>query len=224
MRAISAIFVTSLIVGFSGALMPGPVSMVTISQSAHEGFWAGPLVTGGHALAELAAVAALAMGLGRLFKRSLVAGLIGLLGGGFLLWMGLDIARSAWQGMALQVEPKEMGGLTSFGSVAGGLLASISNPYWVVWWATVGASYVAVALRSGWLGVGSFYFGHILADLSWNSLLAFIVASGQRVLSPRLYQGVLLVCGLILVVLSLYFIYAGVGFLRGKSLEEREAT
>lgn len=218
MRALFALFVTSLIVGFSGALMPGPVSMVTISQSTRHGFWAGPLVTAGHAMAEIAAVAALAMGLGKVFKRGLVAGVIGLLGGGFLLWMGADIARSGWVGIALELEPGEMG-VGAFGSVGAGVLASISNPYWVVWWASVGASYVVLALRKGPLGLGAFFLGHILSDLSWNSLLALLIASGRGFLSLSFYRGVLVVCGLILVALAIYFIYSGLGFLGGKPVE-----
>ena len=198
--------------------------MVTISQSARYGFWAGPLVTAGHAMAEIAAVAALAMGLGKVFKRSLIAGLIGLLGGGFLLWMGVDIARSGWVGIGVELEPEEMGGLTAFGSVGAGVLASISNPYWVVWWASVGAGYVVLALRRGLPGLGAFFSGHILSDLSWNSLLAFLIASGRGFLSLSFYRGLLVVCGLILVALAIYFIYSGFGFLRGKPVEEREAT
>jgi len=192
--------------------------MVTISQSARHGFWAGPLVTAGHAMAEVAAVAALAMGLGKVFKRSLVAGLIGLLGGGVLLWMGVDIARSGWVGIALELEPGEMG-VGAFGSVGAGVLASISNPYWVVWWASVGAGYVVMALRRGLPGLGAFLSGHILSDLSWNSLLAFLIASGRGLLSVSFYRGVLVVCGLILVALAIYFIYSGFGFLRGKPVE-----
>jgi threonine/homoserine/homoserine lactone efflux protein len=223
-RALFALFVTSLIVGFSGALMPGPVSMVTISQSARHGFWAGPLVTAGHAMAEVAAVAALATGLGKVFKRSLVAGLIGLLGGGFLLWMGVDIASKGWVGIALELEPGEMGSLTALGSVGAGVLTSIANPYWVVWWASVGASYVVLALRRGLPGLGAFFSGHILSDLSWNSLLAFLIASGRGFLSQSFYRGVLVVCGLILVALAIYFIYSGFGFLRGKPVEIEEGA
>jgi len=192
--------------------------MVTISQSTRHGFWAGPLVTAGHAMAEIAAVAALAMGLGKVFKRGLVAGVIGLLGGGFLLWMGADIARSGWVGIALELEPGEMG-VGAFGSVGAGVLASISNPYWVVWWASVGASYVVLALRKGPLGLGAFFLGHILSDLSWNSLLALLIASGRGFLSLSFYRGVLVVCGLILVALAIYFIYSGLGFLGGKPVE-----
>jgi threonine/homoserine/homoserine lactone efflux protein len=213
---LAAIFTTSLVVAFSGTLMPGPLLTVTVSQSAKRGFWQGPLLILGHAIVELALVLALTAGLSRLLKQKAVAGLIGLLGGAFLLWMGLDIARSAWWGtVSLSLTSAERSG-AQVGPVAAGALVSISNPYWVLWWATVGVSYVALALRQGPLGLGYFYVGHILADLSWYSLVAFVITAGRRLMSQPVYRGILLVCGLFLVALSIYFIYSGVNFLRGK--------
>lgn len=216
MTKLAAIFTTSLMVGFSGTLMPGPLLTVTINQSAQRGFWQGPLLILGHAIAELALVLALAAGLSHLLKRKAVAGLIGLLGGAFLLWMGLDIARSAWCGaVSLSLVSAERSG-AQVGPVVTGVLVSVSNPHWVLWWATVGVSYVALALRQGPLGLGSFYVGHILADLSWYSLVAFVITAGRSLLSQPIYQGILLFCGLFLIALSIYFIYSGINFLRGK--------
>jgi threonine/homoserine/homoserine lactone efflux protein len=215
-NTLAAIFTTSLVVGFSGTLMPGPLLTVTISRSAQRGFWQGPLLILGHVIAELAIVLALTAGLSRLLKRKAVAGLIGLVGGAFLLWMGLDIARSAWWGtVSLSLAGAERSG-AQVGPVMAGALVSVSNPYWVLWWATVGVSYVALALRQGPLGLGSFYAGHILADLSWYSLVAFVITAGRSLLSQPIYRGILLICGFFLIALSIYFIYSGLNFLRGK--------
>jgi threonine/homoserine/homoserine lactone efflux protein len=216
-NTLAAIFTTSLVVCFSGALMPGPLLTVTVSRSAQRGFWQGPLLILGHAIAELAIVLALTAGLGRLLKRKAVAGLISFLGGGFLLWMGLDIARSAWWGtVSLNLASAEGRSGVQMGPVVAGALVSLSNPYWILWWATVGVSYVALALKQGSLGLGSFYVGHILADLSWYSLVAFVITVGRSLLSQPVYRGILLVCGFFLIALSVYFIYSGVNFLRGK--------
>ncbi len=211
------IFTTSLIVGFSGALMPGPLLTVVISGSARRGFWEGPALVLGHAVAEALIVVGLAAGLSRLLKRNLVAGIIGLLGGAFLLWMGFDIASSAWWGtVSLEQAAGAEAGL-QLGSIVTGIVVSISNPYWILWWATVGASYVVLSLARGPLGLGSFYLGHILSDLSWYSLVALLIARGKTLLSQPVYRVILLVCGFFLMALSIYFIYSGIGFLRGKS-------
>jgi threonine/homoserine/homoserine lactone efflux protein len=215
-NTLAAIFTTSLLVGLSGTLMPGPLLTVTINQSAQRGFWQGPLLILGHAIVELALVLALTVGLSRLLKRKAVAGLIGLLGGAFLLWMGLDIARSVWRGtVSLSLASAERSG-AQMGPVVAGALVSASNPYWVLWWATVGMSYVALALRQGPLGLGSFYAGHILADLSWYSLVSFVITAGRSFVSQPIYRGILLVCALFLIALSIYFIYSGINFLWGK--------
>jgi len=217
MTKLIAIFTTSLFVGFSGALMPGPLLTVVISESARRGFWEGPALVLGHAVAEALIVAALAAGLSRLLKRNLVAGLIGLLGGAFLLWMGFDIAGSAWWGtVSLEQATGAEAGL-QLGPIITGIVVSISNPYWVLWWATVGASYVALSLARGPLGLGSFYFGHILSDLSWYSLVALLIARGKALLSQPVYRLILLVCGLFLIALSIYFVYSGINLLRGKA-------
>lgn len=218
MKKLIALFTTSLIVGFSGALMPGPLLTVVISGSARRGFWEGPALVLGHAVAEILIVAALAAGLSRLLERNLVAGLIGLLGGAFLLWMGLDIVRSAWWGAVSLEQAIGVEAGLQLGPIITGIVVSISNPYWVLWWATVGASYVALSLARGPLGLGSFYFGHILSDLSWYSLVALLIARGKALLSQPVYRLILLACGFFLIALSIFFVYSGIKFLRGKAL------
>jgi hypothetical protein len=91
-------------------MMPGPVTTLIVTETARRGFIAGPFVTLGHALLELAMVVALVFGVGDLLKQNAVAGTIGLLGKLFLLWMGCDIVKSVWQGKAscLSVKPRGM--------------------------------------------------------------------------------------------------------------------
>jgi len=58
------LFLTDFAVGLSGAMMPGPISTITLAQSVKRGVRAGPLITTGHALMEGLLVVALAFGLG----------------------------------------------------------------------------------------------------------------------------------------------------------------
>ena len=214
---ILAVFATPLMVGFSGAMMPGPLTASAITQSACRGFWAAPLLVSGHAIAELAMVVALTMGLGAVFRSELVAGIIGLVGGATLAWMGVDIIRDVWYGqITLSAPGSQASGGGSLSPLVTGILVSLANPYWVLWWATIGLSYVVLASKRGKLGVGAFYTGHILSDFIWLSLIGLAVVSGRRVLSDSLYRGILAVAGCFLVAMSLYFIYSGLSFLRGK--------
>ena len=71
------------------------------------------------------------------------------------------------------------------------------------------------ALQLGAIGLASFYTGHILSDIAWYSLVAFLVASGRRFMGTGVYRGVMVLCGLSLWVIAGYFIYAGIDILVG---------
>jgi threonine/homoserine/homoserine lactone efflux protein len=212
MLALIAIFITSLLVGLSGAMMPGPVLTITISESYKKGFWAGPLIVLGHATLELALVIGLVLGLSKIFKSEYITGSIGIVGGLFLLWMGWDILRSAIK-KEVSFNPQSPEKEPAFGPIVAGITVSLSNPYWVLWWVTVGASYVIWSLRYKLLGLTSFYSGHIMADLLWYSFISFAVVAGKKVLSDQIYRGILVVCGLFLICLAVFFIYSGIKFL-----------
>lgn len=206
------IFGTSLIVGYSGALMPGPLLTITVSESVRRGFWVGPLLVVGHGIAEVLLLVLLALGLSRLLDFGWVKAGIAVAGGLVLLWMGYGIVRAVWRReVSLKVATAAVVPATNR-HVFTGALVSVSNPYWIIWWATVGASYVAWSLSAGPVGLVSFYTGHILSDLTWYALVAGVVAGGGRLLSDAVYRGVLGACGVFLLALGAYFVVSGVGF------------
>ncbi|MGD0765773.1 MAG: LysE family transporter [Dehalococcoidia bacterium] len=97
--------------------------------------------------------------------------------------------------------------------VPAGAIVSVANPYWIIWWATIGMAYMSESLDHGVAGVGSFFTAHILSDFVWLSLVAFALVTGRRLMSQRAYRGILLACGFFLLLLGARFIYSGVDFL-----------
>lgn len=216
MGGLIAITVSWALVSLSGVMSPGPISAMAFSEGTQQGVRAGPLISVGHALAELVLVAGLAVGLSRVLQQNLVAGLIGLLGGAFLLWMGVDLVRSAWRGeVTLNPQGGQAQGAARLGLVPAGLLLSVSNPFWLLWWATVGAANMIAFLGYGLLGLATFYLSHVLMDFGWNSFLSLVGASGRQVMSEKVYRGILATCGVFLTAFGVYFVVAGIGFLRG---------
>ena len=67
--ALILIFTSSFVIALSGALMPGPLLTVTISESTRRGAVAGPLMILGHGILELALILALLAGLAPILKR-----------------------------------------------------------------------------------------------------------------------------------------------------------
>ena len=205
------IFTTSFVVALSGALVPGPLLAVTISEAAKRGFWAGPILILGHMLPEIVVVVALVKGMSQLMGSDLVTGIIGLTGGVALIAMGTAIILKS-RGVVFttlgQQMPRRSGTL-----VLTGVLASISNPYWFIWWATIGATYVIWSLDMGVPGITSFFSGHILGDLAWYSVVSAVVASGRRIMNDRVYQGLVIGSGILIIALGGYFAISGVRFL-----------
>lgn len=195
-------------------MAPGPLSAMTIAESARRGFRAGPLLTLGHAVAEALIVVTLALGLSSFFEHVVVKGMIAVVGGLVLVWMGVGLVHEVWNGRLTLAGNNGKGSSAGVGDdVRTGALVSVSNPYWILWWATVGANFVVMALGHGIFGLMIFFFGHIMSDLSWNSFLAFAVSSGRRVLNDRIYGAALTVCGGFLVLMGITFAWAGIGFL-----------
>lgn len=209
------IFVSSFFVGLSGSLLPGPFLTITIAESARQGLGAGAALVLGHGIAELIVVIALARGLGHLLGKDYVTGNISLLGGAFLLWMAYGIITTAWGPQDPFAEGTSQAASSS-SLVLTGILASVFNPTWLVWWASIGTTYVLSTLRKGVVGLASFYTGHILSDVSWYLLVSFVVAAGRMLTAGLVYRVILTACGIFLVLLGGYFIVGGLRFWAGK--------
>jgi len=208
------LFTTAFIVGFSGAMMPGPMLTVTISETPRRGFWVGPQMVFGHSIVELLLVVCLAGGLTYYIQQPIVTGSIGLVGGLVLLWFGWGIYKSAKSGdvsLDFSGDETSAAGITkqSIHPWLSGVILSLTNPYWSLWWATIGVSYVIVAMNLGITGLIIFFTGHILADLLWYAFISFIVDTGRNFISDKIYLGVLKICAAFLVVLGCWFSYDG---------------
>ena len=199
------IFASSFVIALSGALMPGPLLTATISESSRHGFISGPLMITGHAVLELVLVAALLLGLAPLFQQPLVFVATALIGSVILFWMAFGMFRSlpslrlSWEGDQTRRNHP----------MISGILMSVANPYWIIWWATIGLGYILYSWRFGFWGIAFFFAGHILADLVWYSLISAAVAGGRHFLTDRLYRSLIAVCAAFLVVFAGYFAYAG---------------
>ncbi|TSA46875.1 MAG: lysine transporter LysE [Deltaproteobacteria bacterium] len=185
--------------------MPGPLLTATISESSQRGFIAGPLLVTGHAILELVLVIAFLLGLAPFFQQPAVFIATALVGSIILFWMAFGMFRSlpslrlSWEGDHKRRSHP----------MISGILMSVANPYWIIWWATIGLGYILYSRRFGFWGIAFFFVGHILADLVWYSLVAAAVAGGRHFLTNRLYRGLISACAVFLILFAGYFAYAG---------------
>lgn len=199
--------IAAVMVGLSGAMSPGPYLTVTITRTLQRGRTSALLMLVGHALLEGLLLVGFAFGLQNLIKVPLVTAILALLGGAVLLWMGGDLMQGAVRGtIAADLEAAEHPEGHTVGPVLHGVLVSISNPYWTLWWATIGVKLAADGLAIGPVGVVAFFIGHQLADLAWYSIVVFAVASGRGLLTPKVYRVIIGMLALFLLVLGGSFV------------------
>jgi len=206
MLAYMTIFTTSFILAFSGAMMPGPFMTMTIGESARSGPWVGPKMIAGHAVLEIVLLVAIFYGLAPLFQKDLFFVLIALIGGGIMIWMSQSMFRSLPK---LEIKTTTASTKTMNLYLAG-ILMSLANPYWIIWWATIGLGYVLHSHKLGLLGIVFFFVGHILGDLVWYSAISIAVGKGRKFFGNRTYRFLVGVCAAFLAFFAIWLIYDGI--------------
>ncbi len=187
------------LISLSGVLAPGPVTAATIAagtKSRHAGF----LISIGHCAVELPLMAAAMLGLGFILESGLANMLIGLIGGVFLVWMGFDMLKDVKNYHQDQPLPKTKGPIKT------GMVLSITNPYFILWWATVGLNFAKDAASFGYTVLILFALVHWLCDMVWLEIMSFASFKGAKILSEKHQKIILTICSLAIMCFGIFFV------------------
>ena len=188
----------ALLISLSGVLAPGPVTAATLAAGTRSRH-AGALVAVGHGIVEFPLMFLIMAGMGVIFEYVSVRIGIGLVGGAFLVFMGVGMLRSSAEAPEAAAEPATRGPIWT------GVILSAGNPYFLLWWATVGLALATRALKLGVLAFGLFAVVHWLCDLVWLEALSLASFKGSKLLGERMQRIVLVVCGAALLVIGARF-------------------
>jgi len=191
----------AVLISLSGVMAPGPMTAVVVgkgSESPH----AGALVAVGHGIVEGPLMVAVFYGVGRLLDQDLVQAAIAVVGGAFLLLMSIGMFRGI---NGSEVRASQSGR----SPVRVGVLLSLGNPYFLVWWATVGATLVMRSVQFGWLGFLALALVHWLCDFVWSYSLSALSYKGGQFFGRGFQRGLFAVCGVLLIFFSGKLIFDG---------------
>jgi threonine/homoserine/homoserine lactone efflux protein len=191
------------VISFSGAMQPGPVTATVITMGARNRY-AGALLAVGHGIIEFPLMVLIVLGMGSLLRLEKTQVVIGLAGGAFLLIMALQMFISLKADKPAQNKPLRDR------PVLAGIILSAGNPYFLIWWATVGLALATQAAKWGVWAFALFAVAHWSVDLIWLQILSWASFKGSRVFGPRGQRTVLLICALAVLAFGLFFIYAAV--------------
>ena len=187
------------LISLSGVMAPGPITAATLDagmSSRH----AGGLIAVGHGLVEFPLMVLVMAGMGTLLASKVVTVGIGLVGGFFLMVMGWDILR----GLAKPFDAAKASSAKS--PIWTGIVLTGGNPYFLLWWVTIGLTLTSRALQLGVVAFGLFAVIHWLCDFVWLEVLSFASFKGTTLVGDRVHKVVLGVCSVALVCLGLFFV------------------
>jgi threonine/homoserine/homoserine lactone efflux protein len=201
----------SFVVALSGALVPGPLLTYTIMKTLEvrkRGAMVGMLVIAGHAMLESALIIALLAGFATLLTNPVVVRVIGTAGGAVLVFLGGRLISDLLRGKVpeLFAESDEPAPERLPHPILGGVIVSMSNPYWWVWWGSIGLAFMAqynINFRNPG-GLAAFFAGHEAGDLAVYWMVSFLVAVGRRKINERTYRIILFVCAVVMVFFGLF--------------------
>ncbi len=187
----------------SGVLAPGPLFFANLAYGTRHDKWSGIKVAYGHTTVELPLIIILAAGLFTFDTAKKYANVVGLVGGiAILAFAGLQIA-------SILKEKRGHNAPTIAGSKGPfivGVTLSALNPFFILWWFTVGLKLISDSAAFGVaLGVVILFALHIWMDYAWLVSTAYLASRGAFALKSRYYP-------ILFLGLTVVLIYYGVSF------------
>jgi threonine/homoserine/homoserine lactone efflux protein len=195
-----AVFLATVFgISLTGAMSPGAVTAAAISMGARDRF-AGTRMALGHAIIEIPLMVLLLFGAAELLQMPPVATTIGLAGGAFLIFMAIGMVKDLRRSGDINTSFVKGGPLTT------GIVLTGANPYFLIWWATIGLTLINDAAKLGAVAFALMAVAHWSCDLIWLTILSWASFKGTSVLKPGARKKVLLLCAIALFGFGLWFI------------------
>lgn len=199
-----AFIITVIIVTASGALAPGPLFFINIAYGTKFGAKSGLAFSVGHAIFELILIMFLALTLQTVVNEPLIKIVIGVVGGTALLIFGFLQIRGAVTSKSTFLSKRV---LQSKNLLLLGIIFTGLNPYFIIWWFTIGITLIVNALTlASFAGVLIMYALHVWMDYVCLTVTAYLAKKGITLIGSKGYRITLIVFGLILIFYGLYFI------------------
>jgi threonine/homoserine/homoserine lactone efflux protein len=189
-------------ISLTGVMMPGPMFAVTVAKS-YRSPWAGTQMALGHAVIEVPLILLIYFGFAQFFENVTVQLVLSLLGGAIIIWLGFSMFRARTEVVR---GDKDL----SYNATTAGIITSGLNPFFLLWWVTVGFALIERIDDYGAAGLTALVLVHWSCDLVWLSLISVVIYKTQALWDRRLQEGLFIICSLILAGFGVWFIVSGI--------------
>ncbi len=195
------ILLSVVVISLSGVMMPGPMFAVTLAKS-YKSPWAGTQISLGHAVIEVPLILLIYFGFARFFESSIAQLVLGILGGAMIIWLGIAMFRA-------RAEVVQGGKDLPYNAFIAGILTSGFNPFFLLWWVTIGSMLIMKFLDFGTTGLIVFIVVHWLCDLVWLSFVSIMVYKTRSLWGQKFQEWLFIACSLLLIGFGAWFLISG---------------
>ena len=189
-----------IVISASGVMAPGPLFAANISYGLREGGKSGIKMATGHTIVELPLVILLGIGVFSLESFPEFRTIISILGAITLFIFAALQIRTILREKQVSVKNSKHGSLIT------GILLSGLNPFFIIWWLTIGFKLISDAMLIwAFSGVLIMFGLHIWMDFVWLGGVSFLASKSTRILSNKNYK-------ILMIGLSVMLIYFGITF------------
>jgi len=196
------ILLSVVVISFSGVMLPGPMFAVTLAKSLKSP-WAGTQISLGHAVIEVPLILLIYFGFAQFFQNTIVQLVLGIVGGGMIIWLGISMFRA-------RAQVVQGGKDLPYSAFTAGILTSAFNPFFLLWWATIGSLLIMRFLDFGIMGLAVFIVVHWLCDLVWLSFVSVMVYKTHSLWGKKVQEWLFIACSLLLVGFGGWFLISGI--------------
>ncbi|MCL7384905.1 MAG: LysE family translocator [Thaumarchaeota archaeon] len=196
---------TVMLLSISGALAPGPLFFATITYGIKGGAKSGFMVALGHTVFEFPLIIAMALGILSVINVAQAKPFIGIIGSAAIIVFGALQLRSALNHGATLTENTNLKIPTNAFLV--GLLFTGLNPFFIIWWLTIGMKLVLDSLLlASLVGVGIMYVSHVWIDYAWLMFISHIANKASNFIKERWMKVLMVSLSLILIIFGVFML------------------
>ncbi|MDO8567446.1 MAG: LysE family transporter, partial [Dehalococcoidales bacterium] len=128
---------------------------------------------------------------------------LSMLGGGMIIWLGISMFRARSEFVRGTRD-------LPYNAFTAGILTSLLNPFFLLWWATIGSMLIMKFVDFGISGLALLTVTHWLCDLIWLSFVSITVFKTHSLWGRKFQERLFTACSLVLTGFGIWYMITGV--------------
>jgi len=203
---LAGLIASTVIVSVSGALSPGPLTASAVAIGTRRFAKGGFLIALGHMIFEfpyVLIIALLSSNIGFFLKDVSVSYTLTLVILVFILFFSYMIIKEGITVIKTGTSRMRESRGYALNPVLIGIALTGLNPYFLLWWLSVGLPLIQLSMTVGLPILLLMYGSHVWMDYFWLTLMGFAGESGVKILKSKGYGILLIALGLILALFAI---------------------